>query len=36
MLDVSRRELKYLVSLADTSSLKKMLSGVMRGDAHNG
>ena len=36
MLDVSRRELKYLVSLADTSSLKRMLSGVMREDAHNG
>ena len=36
MLDVSRRELKYLVSLGNTSSLKGKLSGRMREDDHNG
>ena len=36
MLDVSRRELKYLISLADMYSIKKKLSVVMNRDAHNG
>ena len=36
MLDVSRRELKYLVSLGNTSSLKRKLSEIMREDDHNG
>lgn len=36
MLDVSRRELKYLVSLADTGSIKKKLSALIREDDHNG
>lgn len=36
MLDVSRRELKYLVSLGNTSSLKRKLSGIMCEDDHNG
>lgn len=36
MLDVSRRELKYLVSLRNVSSLKRKLSEIMREDDHNG
>ena len=36
MLDVSRRELKYLVSLGNVSSLKRKLSEIMREDDHNG
>lgn len=35
MLDVSRRELKYLVSIEDVMSLKKKLSQVMKEDSHN-
>ena len=36
MLDVSRRELKYLVSIKDVMSLKNKLSQVMKEDSHNG
>lgn len=36
MLDVSRRELKYLISLADTALIKKKLSVLMGADEHNG
>lgn len=36
MLDVSRRELKYLVSIKDVMSIKKKLSQVMKEDSHNG
>lgn len=36
MLDVSRRELKYLVSLPDMSTLKSKLSVLMQADSHNG
>ncbi|MBO5209923.1 MAG: polyphosphate polymerase domain-containing protein [Lachnospiraceae bacterium] len=36
MIDVCRRELKYLVSLRDIASLKKRLSVVMEKDSHNG
>lgn len=36
MLDVSRRELKYLVSLGNVSSLNRKLSEIMREDDHNG
>jgi len=36
MLDVSRRELKYLVSLNDVAALKKRLTALMKKDSHNG
>lgn len=36
MIDVCRRELKYLVSLRDVVSLKKRLSEVIAEDSHNG
>lgn len=36
MLDVSRRELKYLVSDSEVSRIAGRLSAVMRQDAHNG
>lgn len=36
MLDVSRRELKYLISPAEVVKLKQSLENVLRGDSHNG
>lgn len=36
MLDVSRRELKYLVSIKDVVNLKNKLAQVMKQDSHNG
>lgn len=36
MLDVCRKELKYLVTLKEAIRLKKQLFAVMRGDIHNG
>lgn len=36
MIDVCRRELKYLVSPGEVASLKKSLSEVMSQDSHNG
>lgn len=36
MLDVSRRELKYLVSVKDVMLLKKKLSQIVKEDSHNG
>lgn len=36
MLDVSRKELKYLVTIKEVVGLKHQLSAVMNGDMHNG
>lgn len=35
MLDVSRRELKYIASLAEMHRIKSKLAVVMKGDSHN-
>ena len=36
MFDVSRKELKYIVSPHEISGLKRRLSPLMRSDPHNG